>query len=300
GERNRVNRNSNPADISGSERAVNASSLSAEQQGDLAAMAASLPGVLFLPGADGDPSGFSVFGLGADQNTTTLNGLNTDATNLPRDAAVTSSLATSPYDVSRGGFSGGQFNLRSRSGSNYVTRSSSLNLNAPALQWTDPAGRSLGQEFSNASFSGGLSGPITFDKSFYNISMQAGRRANDLQTLLNTNSVGLQASGIAADSVARLLSILQSAQIPASVGGIPSDRTNDQLLVFGALDWAPPSSLTGQALNVTFNGNLAQQSPVSNLNAQLPAYSGERLNTSGGLQLRHTNFYGIFLSETSL
>ena len=300
GERNRVNRNTNPADISGSERGVDASALGAEQQGDLAAMAASLPGVQFLPGADGDPSGFSVFGLGADQNTTTLNGLNTDATNLPRDAAVTSSLATSPYDVSRGGFSGGQFNLRSRSGSNYVTRSSSLNLNAPALQWTDPAGRSLGQEFSNASFSGGLSGPITFDKSFYNLSMQAGRRANDLQTLLNTNTVGLQASGIASDSVARLLSILQAAQIPASVGGIPSNRTNDQLLVFGALDWAPPSSLTGQALNVTFNGNLAQQSPVSNLNAQLPAYSGERLNTSGGLQLRHTNFYGIFLSETSL
>jgi hypothetical protein len=300
GERNRVNRFSDPADISGSERAVNASALSAEQQGDLAAMAASLPGVQFIPGADGDPSGFSVFGLGADQNATTLNGLNTDATNLPRDAAVTSSLVTSPYDVSRGGFSGGQFNLRSRSGSNYVTRQSSLNLNSPALQWTDPAGRSLGQEFSNASFSGGLSGPITFDKSFYNLSMQAGRRANDLQTLLNTNSVGLQASGIAADSVARLLSILQAAQIPASVGGIPSDRTNDQLLVFGALDWAPPSSLTGQALNVTFNGNVAQQSPVSNLNTQLPAYSGERLSTSGGLQLRHTNFYGIFLSETSL
>jgi hypothetical protein len=300
GERNRVNRNTTTPDISGSERAVNASALSAEQQGDLAAMAASLPCVQFIPGADGDPSGFSVFGLGADQNSTTLNGLSTDATNLPRDAAVTSSLSTSTYDVSRGGFSGGQFNLRSRSGSNFVTRSSSLNLNSPALQWTDPAGRSLGQEFSNASFSGGISGPITFDKAFYNISLQAGRRANDLQTLLNTNTIGLQASGIARDSVTRLLSLLSAAGIPARVSGIPADRTNDQLLLFGALDWAPPSSLTGQALNVTFNANLANQSPVSNLGTQLPAYSGERTNFSGGFRVRHTNFYGIFLSETSV
>ena len=52
----RDSRNSNPQDISGTERAVNASALAADQQGDLAAMAASLPGVQFLPGADGDPS----------------------------------------------------------------------------------------------------------------------------------------------------------------------------------------------------------------------------------------------------
>ena len=300
GERNRVNRNQNPADISGTERNVSASALSAEQQGDLAAMAASLPGVQFIPGADGDPSGFSVFGLTADQNSTTINGLSSDASNLPRDAAVTSSLTTSPYDVSRGGFSGGQFNIRSRSGSNYLTRSSSFNLDSPTLQWTDPAGRSLGQEYSNLSLSGGVSGPLKFDEAFYNISVQAGRRANDLQTLLNTSALGLQTSGIARDSVTRLLSILSGASIPAVVSGIPTDRTNDQLLVFGALDWAPISSISGAAYNVAFNANVTNQSPVSSLSNQLPSYSGERTNFSGGIQGRHTNFYGVFLSETSV
>lgn len=300
GERNRVNRNQNPADISGTERNVNASALSAEQQGDLAAMAASLPGVQFIPGADGDPSGFSVFGLTADQNSTTINGLNSDATNLPRDAAISSSLVTSPYDVSRGGFSGGQFNIRSRSGSNYLARSSSLNLDSPTLQWTDPAGRALGQEYSNASLGGGISGPIKFDESFYNISVQAGRRANDLQTLLNTSALGLQTSGIAQDSVTRLLSLLSAAGIPATVRGIPADRTNDNLLVFGSLDWAPTSSLSGVAYNIAFTGNVTKQSPVSNLSNQLPAYSGERTSFSGGISGRHTNFYGVFLSETSV
>lgn len=300
GERNRVNRNSNPQDISGTERAVNASALAADQQGDLAAMAASLPGVQFIPGADGDPSGFSVLGLASDQNQTTLNGLNSSATNLPRDASVSSSLVTTPYDVSRGGFSGGQFNVRSRSGSNFVVRSSSLNLDSPALQWTDPAGRALNQEYSNASLGGSISGPLQFDKAFYNLSYQVGRRSNDLQTLLNTSPLGLQTSGIAQDSVARLLGILQANGIPAVVGGIPADRANDQLLLFGALDWAPPGSLTGQALNISFNGNVSKQAPVTGLSTAMPAWSGERTNGGGGLQVRHTNFYGIFLSETNL
>jgi Carboxypeptidase regulatory-like domain/TonB-dependent Receptor Plug Domain len=300
GERNRVNRNSNPQDISGTERAVNASALAADQQGDLAAMAASLPGVQFIPGADGDPSGFSVLGLTSDQNQTTLNGLNSSASNLPRDAAVSSSLVTAPYDVSRGGFSGGQFNVRSRSGSNFVVRSSSLNLDSPALQWTDPAGRALNQEYSNASLGGSISGPLQFDKAFYNLSYQVGRRSNDLQTLLNTSPLGLQTSGIAQDSVTRLLSILQANGIPAVVSGIPNNRANDQLLLFGALDWAPPGSLTGQALNISFNGNVSKQAPVTGLSSATPAWSGERTNGGGGLQVRHTNFYGIFLSETNL
>ncbi|MDQ8178926.1 MAG: hypothetical protein P2973_06585, partial [Gemmatimonadota bacterium] len=187
-----------------------------------------------------------------------------------------------------------------RPGSNFKVRSTSLNLDAPALQWTDPAGRALNQEFSNASFGGAISGPITFDKAFYNLAYQVGRRANDLQTLLNTSPVGLQAAGVAPDSVSRLLSILSTNGIPATVAGIPNQRANDQLSVFGALDWAPPSSLTGQALNLSFNGSVSQQSPASGLTTATPANSGDRTNASGGFQLRHTNFYGIFLSETNL
>ncbi len=300
GERNRVNRNSGNEDLSGTERGLSNANLAADQQGDLAALAASIPGVQFLPGADGDPSGFSVLGLTSDQNSTTLNGLGTGASSLPRDASISSSLVTTPYDVSRGGFSGGQLNVRSRPGSNFKVRSTSLNLDSPAFQWTDPAGRALNQEYSNASFGGAISGPITFDKAFYNLAYQVGRRANDLQTLLNTSPVGLQAAGVAPDSVNRLLSILSANGIPATVAGIPNQRANDQLSVFGALDWAPPSSLTGQALNISFNGSVSAQSPASGLTTATPANSGDRTNASGGLQLRHTNFYGIFLSETNI
>ncbi|HMA19187.1 MAG TPA: TonB-dependent receptor, partial [Gemmatimonadaceae bacterium] len=214
-ERQKVPRNEAPRpDISGTETPLNNSAVPANLMGDLAAMAASLPGVQSVPGQDGAADGYSVLGLGADQNNTTLNGMQFGGSSLPRDASISSSVITSPYDVSRGGFSGAQMSIRSRSGSNFLTRGMSLNVDAPQLQWSDRAGQSLGQEYSNVSLGGTVSGPLKYDKAFYNMAYQLGRRANDLQTLLNTNSSGLAAVGVSSDSVGRLISILNGAKVP--------------------------------------------------------------------------------------
>ncbi|HEY8166555.1 MAG TPA: TonB-dependent receptor [Gemmatimonadaceae bacterium] len=300
-QRDRVPRNSPTPEVSGTEQAVTNSAVPANLMGDLAAMAATLPGVQSVPGADGSADGYSVLGLGADQNNTTLNGLQFGGSNLPRDAQVASSLITSPYDVSRGGFSGAQFTIRTRSGSNFQTRGMSLNLDAPQLQWSDRASRSLGQEYSNYSLGGALSGPIKFDRSFYNISYQLGRRSNDLQTLLNTDANGLQAVGISADSVTRLLGILNNSRVPLTAGGIGNSRIGDQGTIFGSLDFAPPSSSTGNALNVSFNGNWTRQDPVFGLATELPGHSGDRTNWRGGVQVRHNSYIKqVLLSETTL
>ena len=302
-ERGRVNRNDKVADIGGSEQTANAAAVSAAQAGDLNAMAASIPGVTPVTGADGDPAGFSVLGLSADQNTTTLNGQNFGSSTLPRDAVVTTSLNTAPYDVSRGGFSGGQFNIQPGSGSNFIRRSSSLNIDSPKLQWTDPAARALGQQYSNLSLSGAVSGPIVMDKAFYNVSYQLGRRANDLQTLLNTDPIGLEAAGISADSAARLLTIAQLANIPTSIGGgIPNSRLADQGSVFGSMNLTPPGSNSGQTFNLTFSGNWNKQTPVGqSLTTELPAHSGDRTNYGGGLQGSHTAYVrNTILSESTI
>ena len=301
GQRDRPERNDATPDISGSERPVDNSAVPADQQGDIAAMAASLPGVTLVPGQDGDPSGFSVLGLSPDQNQTTLNGLNFGGSNLPRDANVTTSLVTTPYDVSRGGFSGAQFQIRGRPGSNYITRTMSLNLDAPQLQWTDRAAQSLGQQYSNVSVGGLLAGPIRQDASFYNFAYQLGRRSNDLRSLLNTDAIGLQTSGIAPDSVTRLLAILQQLGIPTVIGRLPSSRLGEQGSIFGSFDVAPQSSSSGQAFNLSYNGSWNQQTPASSLTNELPAHSGDHTNWNGGLQARHTNYFGVgILSETSL
>lgn len=301
-ERQKVQRNDPAApDIGGTERTLDNSAVPANLMGDLAAMAASLPGVQSVAGQDGGADGYSVLGLGADQNNTTLNGMRFGGSSLPRDASVTSAVITSPYDVSRGGFSGAQMSLRSRSGSNFLTRGMSLNVDAPQLQWSDRIGRSLGQEYTNVSLGGTVSGPIAFDKSFYNLSYQIGRRGSDLQTLLNTDARGLETLGVSADSVARLISILNRARIPVTSGSSPDDRIGDSGSLFGSLDFAPPSSTSGKAFNMSFNAGWNRQNPASGFSLELPAHSGERTSWRGGVQARQNLYFGVgILSETSL
>ena len=135
-----------------------------------------------------------------------------------------------PYDVSRGNFSGGMLSIRTGRASNYIVRTTSANLDAPAAQWTDRAGQALHQQYANVSLGGLLAGPIQPDKSFFNLSYQLGRRQSDLQSLLTTDALGLQTAGISSDSANRLLSILSRLGVPSTVGAVPSNRYNDQAL----------------------------------------------------------------------
>jgi hypothetical protein len=294
----RVGRNSSTPDVGGTERRIDTSTLPPELQGDITALAASMPGVLLVPGVEGQPDGFSVLGLGADQNTTTLNGLPLGQNGLPRDANVSTSLTTSPYDVSRGGFSGANVNVRSSSGNNFRTRGMSLVLNTPELQWTDRAGRALGNEYTNVSVGGTVSGPLVLNKTFYNVSYQLGRQSRDNQTLLGVSPVGLQTAGVAADSVTRFIGILSGAGVPG-LGGSNPQRLSDNGSLFGSIDVSPPNSTSGQSIGFTFNGNWSKQSPVFGGATQLASASGDQTNWGGGLQARHNAYVKLVLSETS-
>jgi hypothetical protein len=298
--RQRVSRDDTLPDIGGAERPTETSNLTADRLGEIAALAASIPGVQFIPGMNGAPDGYSVLGLGPDQNVASLNGLIAGMSSLPRDAAINTSLTTSPYDVSIGGFSGARFNIRSRPGSNFIVRNTSATFDTPQLQWTDAAGRALSQPYSNASLGGLVSGPIKLNSAFYSLSYQLGRRGSDIQSLLNTSPVGLVAAGVSPDSAARLRSILGRIGIPTTAGRIPSQRTSDQGLLFGAIDFNPPSSTTGQSFNLTFNGGWNRQTPVTSSVTELPARGANQTSWNGSIQGRHTNFYDVVLSETSV
>ena len=67
--------------------------------------------------------------------------------------------------------------------------------------------------------------------------------------LMTSDPVGLQSIGISGDSVARILTLAQLANIPTSLtGGNPNQRLSDQGSVFGSLNFTPPGSSSGQAL----------------------------------------------------
>ena len=297
----RVNRfGATTPDVGGTERQVGASSLPPELQGNFAAIAASLPGVTLIPGTDGTADGFSVLGLGADANSTTLNGITFGANGLPRDAAVSSSLTTSPFDPSRGGFSGGNLNLRSGSGSNYLNRGLSIVTNTPQLQWTDRAAQALGTEFTNISVGGLTAGPIRLNKAFYNISYQFDHNTRANQTLLNTGALGLQTAGVSQDSVTRFLGILDQRGIPRAAGPDRQSRFSDNGSLFGSVDISPPNAVNGDSYSIAFNGNFGKQSPVGGGATQLASSSGDRINWGGGAQLRTNRYFGLILSESSV
>jgi hypothetical protein len=287
-------------DVSGTERYIAMTGLPPESLGDIAAMAASLPGVLLVPGTEGAADGFSVFGLGADQNSTTLNGLPTNSSNLPRDASMSTSLSTSPFDVSRGGFSGGNLNIRSGLGSNYKERGLSLQLNTPQMEWTDRAARDLGAEYTGVSIGGRSAGPITLNKTFYNVSYQLSRNSQRNPTLLNTTPIALNTAGVASDSVTRLMQILGT----QSVGGINdiyrTQRLTDNGSLFGSIDISPPTSTSGQTVGLTFTGGWRRTTPEAASITQLPSSAGDRYNWNGGLQGRHSAYVKSILTESSL
>ncbi len=305
-----VNRADSVGDVSGNERdllaGIDPGLLSVEQMGDLAAMASAIPGIQLIPGADGGADQFSVFGLGGDQNNTQLNGLNFGDGNVPRDAAISSSVNTSPYDVARGGFSGGQITLRTRSGSNFERRSLSSNFYSPQTQWADRAAVATGQQATNISLGGGAAGPIQPDRLFYNSSFQFDRNMNDLQTLLNTNALGFSTAGVAADSVSRLLGILGDQSLPVAIGGFPGQRASDRVSALGSLDFTPLSSERGNTYALTFSANANRTVPTGGggggAGLSAPTRAGKTLNYSLSTQLRQSGLLGWMgiLTESSL
>lgn len=298
--RNKPNRNDALAtDISGSERGLTSGLLGADQAGDLAAMAGSLPGFTYIPGANGDPGGFSVFGLDPSQNLTTLNGLPFSGNNLPRDAGAASSVQTSPYDVASGGFSGGNISIRARSGNNFIRRSMSFVGQAPSATWTDAAGRASGAAQTYGSFGGALSGPISFNKAYYFTSVQFDNTTNDLQSLLTTDATALRAAGMdptLADSALRSL----PTGMPRFAGASDT-HLNRSGRLFGSFDITPPTSNTGTAYNITYNGSFAKNTPSLISALDLPAHGGEQSNWSLGVSGRHNAYFGFgILTETSV
>src|SRR5262245_8710661 len=231
-----------------------AGAVAVADQGNLAAMAASVPGVFLVPDANGGVPGFSVLGLSADQNRVTLNGMSFGGGDLPRDAFVVTRVASTSYDVSRGGFSGGQLSVIAGSGGNFSARLAHVTFDAPSLQATDAVGRRLGAQYTNAQLSGAASGPIVFDKLFYNVATQIGRRNSDLQSLLTSDPFVLQRVGVAQDSVTRLLSVLHDKGMPLSNGSVPRDRLTDNISFLSRLDWTPSTDRIGNiVLSVRHN-----------------------------------------------
>lgn len=270
-------------------------SLSPDQEGNIAAIGNAIPGALALP------EGLSVLGLDASQSNVTLNGLAFSGASLPRDARTTVRVATSAYDPSRGGFSGGQTAVDLSRGSRTASRRAHLTVDSPALQAPDRFARQLGQRFTTLDGSIGGSGEAVVDTWYYNAALQFSRRSADAASLLSVSDESLALAGVAPDSARRLIALLGVAGVPIAGSSAPSTAIVNTGSFVGRLDYKPfvkggnePSSETW---NVTLFGNVQDDRAVALASTATPSRGGSRTAFVAGMQLAHSKYFGSTLNE---
>jgi hypothetical protein len=200
-----------------------AASLAPDQRGDLTATALTIPGVTSVPG------GISVLGISPSQNSTTLNGMAFPGASVPRDAQTSTTITTSTYDPSLGWAAGAQTRVDLSAGSVFSNRTAHLTFDSPALQYGDPVSAKLGSQFTREIASFGGSGVTPLHTVTYNYGVDLTHMTSAVSTLANLDPAVLELSGVARDSVVRLLQIMNGEHIPITANGVPAARTTNTL-----------------------------------------------------------------------
>jgi hypothetical protein len=272
-----------------------------ELQGKFDAMAAVIPGLAVTS------NGVSAFGLGPDANMTTLNGMPFSGASVPRDLATTMTFFTSPWDPTRGGFSGALASATVSRGNNIRTRRGRITLDAPAMQGGGPVAARIGQKYTSLQLGHAASGASSLDKYFYNYGIQASRQTASVSSLLDVDAEALVGAGISPDSVFRLTQILATQQIPLTAGHIPSQRTSVNAQFLGRFDLSLPPPRPGATpaptWHVLLGADYAKSEASSLSPTALPATTGKTTNAGAfvqGLYSRYFGKYGKYVNETAV
>ena len=204
--------------------------------------------------------GFSVGGMDDLLNQITLDGidLGPDGLGVPEEGVRRTQVTTNTFDVSRGGFAGGQVNMTSARGSNRSGGAFSYRLDDDALQMSSAATTNA---FTRQNFGGSWGGPIVSNQLFYNASFQIQQNRNHRFALSPDDPLSAQRSGVALDSVARFIDILEGAHALPALGHTGSyDQVSRDLRLSGRMDWNVAQSSAGShSLSTRVNLNLSGQ-----------------------------------------
>ncbi len=212
---------------------------------DLLQLALTVPGV--TPVGD---SGYSVLGQAANQNNTTIEGMQSGAANLPQDAISSMKVITSSADPGRGGFAGGQSSIMLAGGSDIFAANIRGSFVNPTLSWADPNYPSPPPTVGD--ISGSIGGAIKKRKSHYKISFDVNDRMTDAYTLLGPPSSLLSQYGILQDTVDALAGTLGQLGVPRTAAGIPRSTSSPRLSLSTVLDFTPTATTS---LRVSHIGN---------------------------------------------
>lgn len=271
-----------------------------ELQGNLDAMAGMIPGLSVTS------NGVSAFGLASDANLTTLNGMSFGGGSVPRDLQTMTLFFTSPWDPTHGGFSGVLTSATVGRGNNIAQRRAHVTFDSPGLQVGDPIAARYGQTFTNVQLSDTRSGALSLDKYFYNYSVQASQQTASVSSLLDVDADALGHAGVSADSVRRLVGLLQDARVPLAPGGVPRQRTTRSVQFLERFDRAlptpSPTVAPPPAFDLLVGVNYAESRGLALSPATFPATTGKTSNGGGFVQGQYSRNFGkdgAYVSETS-
>ena len=261
---------------------------------DLNTLAALAPGVVGVGASDSTGASFAVAGQRTTQNNLTLDGISFGSGSIPQEAVRGTRVITSTYDVARGQFTGGQIATTTRSGTNVLQGSATMNMRDPSLQWTPAVNSSFGQGYNQATFSAGFGGPIIEDRFFYFGALQWRQQLNPIQTITSADSLSLVRLGLAPDSVSRFLTQIGALGLSPSVNGIPGRRTNNNLTGIARVDFNITDEHT-----ITLRGDYRwTEQDASRIGSySTPNHGGNSGSTGGGLQATLTSRMGQFVHE---
>ncbi len=213
------------------------------QQGTLEALTASLPG---LTRAEG---GVSAFGLGASGTTVAVNGMQQGVSAVPRDLAVTTTVLTSPWDATRGAFSGALVSHSIQSGGNIARRTARTALSG---RWTEAGQAQLAPAdrlSQNAVLGGGGSGAWLRDRGFYNVGVQYTESRYQSLILAASSPTELERIGQSTASIQLVRDALSSRGLVSELG--VGGREVRQFSLMQRLDFNARPSRTGSPPRAT-------------------------------------------------
>lgn len=220
--------------------------------------------------------GFSVAGMSDLLNQIVLDGviLGEDGLGVPEEGVRRTQVTTSTFDVSRGGFAGGQVSMTTARGNNRPGGAFSYRLDDDALQMNSAA---MTNAFTRHNMGGSWGGPIIRNRLFYNGSFQVSRNVNRRYALAGGDPLAALRSGVNVDSIGRFLSILEDAYGFPTQGqtGRYNQLSND-LRLQGRVDWNVSRS-QGQShtLSARFNVNINGQDSTRINAMDLAQHGGE-------------------------
>ncbi|HWH50498.1 MAG TPA: carboxypeptidase regulatory-like domain-containing protein [Gemmatimonadaceae bacterium] len=196
------------------------SGLSGDLTGDGEAAFAAVPGLILTPDRSGNLT-VSAFGLNADQNRATLDGMDFAGGLTLRDGLVGDVLLSS-YDPKRGRAIGALVDWRLPPGSDAAARTTHVTLDDPHLESSQISTPELGNKYQRVIASGSMSGPVVRGRSWYSMAYQVSRRSSEVTTLNSANKMALSELGISSDSAAKFLDAATALGMPLSVANMPA------------------------------------------------------------------------------